>query len=67
METETTIETAADLRALVARARVSRYRLAARARMHPSVLGMVLNERRPLSRDLVERIVVALGEERESA
>ena len=61
-EAEVTIEaTAADLRALVARVRMSRYQLAARIGMHPTTLGMVLNERRPLPPDLAARILVALG------
>lgn len=59
--------TAADLRALVARARVSRYQLAARVGMHPTTLGMVLNERRPLPADLAARILEALRGVRESA
>lgn len=61
------LPTAADLRALVARARVSRYQLAARVGMHPTTLGMVLNERRPLPPDLAARVIEALRDARESA
>jgi len=54
--------TAADLRALVARSRMTRYQLGARIGMHPTTLGMVLNERRPLPANLASRIVAVLRE-----
>lgn len=52
---------ASDLRAEVARQRIPIYQLAARIGMHPGRLGMILNERLPLSRDLAERLAQALG------
>ncbi|HEY4658200.1 MAG TPA: helix-turn-helix transcriptional regulator [Gemmatimonadaceae bacterium] len=54
------VATAADLRALVARSRMARYQLAARIGLHPTTLGMILNERRPLSADVAERVLAAL-------
>ena len=51
---------AADLRALVARTRAPRYQLAAKLGMHPTTLGLLLNERRPLPAELAARIVAVL-------
>jgi plasmid maintenance system antidote protein VapI len=51
---------AADLRAEVARHGVKIYELAPRVGLHPATLGQVLNERRPLTSDLADRIAGAL-------
>lgn len=51
---------AADLRAMVARTRRPRYVIATAAGMHPTTFSMLLNEKRPLSSDLIERIVAAI-------
>jgi hypothetical protein len=56
----TEVMSAADLRAMVARSRKPRYLVAAEAGMHPTTLGLLLNERRPLSADVAERIVRAV-------
>jgi len=56
--------TAADLRAALARRRpkLHLYELAARIRLHPVTLSAVLNERRPLDRELAERVLRILDE-----
>ena len=52
--------TPAGLRAEIARLRVPLYHLAAAIDYHPTRLGMVLNERLPLTPALSERIVKAI-------
>lgn len=59
MHTETRI-TAADLRALIARARVPQYIVAAHARVHPVRLSAWLRETRPLSQEIGARILSAI-------
>jgi plasmid maintenance system antidote protein VapI len=54
---------AADLRADIARAQIPIYQVAAVVRMHPMRLGMVLNEKRPLSPELAQRIHAAIHDE----
>jgi hypothetical protein len=55
-------DTAADLRAEMARRQVAIYRLAPAVGLHPSHLGQVLSGRRPLTPELAERIERALIE-----
>lgn len=59
----TTPPTAADIRAELARRRLKLYRIAPRIGLHPNNLSLVLQERRPLSPDLAERIMRAILEE----
>jgi plasmid maintenance system antidote protein VapI len=56
----TTVPTAADLRAAVARRQITLYKLASLVDCHPGRLGRILNERVPLSAALAERIARAL-------
>jgi DNA-binding transcriptional regulator YdaS (Cro superfamily) len=56
------IESAADLRAGIARQMVPLYQLAPRVGLHPAHLGQVLRGKRPLSPELAERIRRALDE-----
>jgi plasmid maintenance system antidote protein VapI len=56
--------TASDLRAIIARAGVRAYSIAARLEMHPASLSQILNGHRPLGRALVKRIVEAIDWER---
>ena len=60
--TQPTLESASDLRAEIARQMTPLYRLAPRVGLHPTHLGQVLRERRPLSPGLAERIKHALSE-----
>lgn len=53
---------ASDLRALIARARVPVYRVAARVGLHPSTLSLFLNGRRPLTEALARAVVEAVEE-----
>ena len=55
-------DSAAELRAEIARRQVAIYRLAPTAGLHPSHLGQVLSGRRPLSPELADRIRCALSE-----
>lgn len=59
----TTVATAADLRAELARAGVRVYRVAARLQMHPSVLSQILNEHRQFDQALSKRILAAIMQE----
>ena len=52
--------TAADLRALKARHRIRTYRLAAAAAISPTLLGALLNERRPLDPLQADRILAVI-------
>ena len=52
--------TPADLRARIARDRIPIFRLAAEVGIHPSNLGMMLNERRPLPPAVAQRVIDAL-------
>lgn len=54
--------TAPDVRAAIARARVPLYLLAAQVQLHPSRLGLMLNERVPLPPELAARILRLLQE-----
>jgi hypothetical protein len=54
--------TPAELRAKIAFLGLPLYIVAARAGMHPTRLGMVLNERLPLRPDLAEKIAGAIAE-----
>jgi hypothetical protein len=63
MTTEATMPTPAELRARIAFLRLPLYIVAARAGMHPTRLGMVLNERLPLRPELAAKIVSAIAEE----
>lgn len=56
----TTPRTAADLRAALAHAGVRAYCLAARLRMHPTTLSLILNGHRAFDQALAGRIVAAL-------
>src|SRR6266849_6098866 len=56
--------TAADLRAALARRRVTLYKLASDVGVHPGRLGQILNERLPLPEGLGERILRAVDGER---
>jgi len=56
----TTLLTAADFRAEVARARVRAYCVAARLRMHPTTLSLIMSGRRAFDQVLAGRIVAAL-------
>ena len=53
-----TTPTPGDLRAQIARERL--YFVAAELRWHPSTLSLYLNERRPLPRELAQRIAEAI-------
>jgi hypothetical protein len=53
-----------DLLADIGRFRIPLYRIAARVDRHPTRIGMALNGRLPLTRDLAERIRAAIEEER---
>jgi hypothetical protein len=57
-----TRDSASELRAEIARQMMPLYRLAPRVGLHPTHLGQVLRERRPLSPGLAERIKLALSE-----
>jgi len=63
----TTTPTAADLRAEIARRRQKLYVIAPRVGLHPNNLSLVLQEHRPLTPELAERIMRALDEETRSA
>ncbi len=54
--------TASDLRAAIARARMPLYLLAAQLQLHPSRLGLMLNERVPLPPEMAVRILKLLKE-----
>lgn len=54
-----------DLRAEIARRQVRVYALAARVSIHPGRLGQMLNEKLPMPDSVAERIVKALGLNRE--
>jgi plasmid maintenance system antidote protein VapI len=60
--------TAADIRAALARRRpkLHLYELAARVHVHPVTLSAILNERRPLDRDLADRVLRVIEEQRAS-
>ena len=58
----TTLESAVELRAEIARQMVPIYRLAPRVGLHPAHLGQVLRGRRALSPELAARIRAALAE-----
>jgi plasmid maintenance system antidote protein VapI len=60
--TEQPEPTAADIRALIARKQTPIYQLAARVRMHPARLSLVLNGKTPLTPALAARIAEALQE-----
>lgn len=51
---------AANLRAEVARSGRRLYDIAARIPMHPATLGQLLRGRRPLTRDVADRVLRAL-------
>jgi hypothetical protein len=56
----TKILTAADLRAALAHAKVRAYCLAARLRMHPTTLSLILNGHRAFDQVVAERILEAI-------
>jgi plasmid maintenance system antidote protein VapI len=56
----TNAPTAADIRAELARHRLKLYLVAARVGIHPANLSMMLNEHRPLSSDLAQRLMQAI-------
>ena len=58
----TTVESAVELRAEIARQMVPIYRLAPRVGLHPAHLGQVLRGRRALSPELAARIRAALSD-----
>jgi plasmid maintenance system antidote protein VapI len=51
-----TVQSADDLRALVARRQITRYQLAAKVGVHPGRLGQMLNGKLPLPAELAERL-----------
>lgn len=55
--------TAADLRAAIARHRLKLYIIAPRVGLHPANLSVVLNEHRPLSPELAQRLMSVITEE----
>jgi hypothetical protein len=58
-----TADTAAEIRAELARRQMARYMLAALVEIHPSRLGMMLSGKLPLPLDVAERISAALRRE----
>jgi plasmid maintenance system antidote protein VapI len=52
----------ADLRAAIARRRIPLFKLAAVVGLHPTTLGQMLNERKPLTQTVAERLTEALNE-----
>jgi hypothetical protein len=60
----TAVVTASDLRAQLARAGVRAYILAARLRMHPTTLSLILNGRRAIDSAQARRIVAAIRAEK---
>lgn len=60
MALKSTTPAVPDLRAEIARTRVSRYVLAARVGVHPGRLGQMLNERLPMPPGVAERVAAAL-------
>lgn len=58
-----TSDSAAELRAEIARRMIPVYILSSRVGLHPAHLGQVLRGRRPLSAELADRIRRALSEE----
>lgn len=48
--------TAADLRAMLARERITIYKIAAAINLHPSRLSLIINEHAPLTPELALRI-----------
>lgn len=63
MEAESITLTAGQLRAQAAVARTPWYRIAARARVHPSRLSQVVNEHVPLTPEMALRIREAITAE----
>ncbi len=61
------METAADLRAMVARRQIPLYQLAARVNLNPQRLGQMLRERIPLSPEVAARLHEALAGDRGEA
>jgi plasmid maintenance system antidote protein VapI len=57
------ITTAADFRAAIGRYRLKVYHLASLVGLHPSRLSLILNEKRPLTRDVAERLARAIEDE----
>lgn len=51
----------ADLRATIARKQIPLFKLAAAVGLHPTTLGQMLNERKPLTQTVVERLTEALN------
>jgi plasmid maintenance system antidote protein VapI len=56
-----TADTAAEIRAELARRQMTRYHLAALVQIHPSRLGMMINGKLPLPVAVAARISEALG------
>jgi plasmid maintenance system antidote protein VapI len=63
VQTPHEIATPADFRATIARYRLRVYHLASLIGLHPSRLSLILNERRPLTRDVAERLARAIEAE----
>jgi hypothetical protein len=53
----------ADLRATIARKRIPLFKLAAAVGLHPTTLGQILNERKPLKEGVAERLLEAMKAE----
>ena len=53
--------TPADFRAAIARRRIQLYKIAALVGVHPTSLGLVLDERRPLRPVVAAKLLAALG------
>lgn len=53
----------AELRATIARKRIPLFKLAAAVGLHPTTLGQILNERKPLKEGIAERLLEALDSE----
>jgi plasmid maintenance system antidote protein VapI len=53
----------ADLRAAIARKRIPLFKLAAVVGLHPTTLGQMLNERKPLTQTIAVRLTEALNVE----
>jgi len=62
-----TSPTAADIRARIEYYRLKRYVIAVRVGIHPNNLSGILQERRPLTPALAERLMRAIDEETRSA
>ena len=63
MQSPLPLTSAADFRAAIARHKLRVYHLASLIGVHPSRLSLMLNERRPIPRDLAERLTRAIEEE----